>query len=187
MYEDLEHDDDELDAIEPPPPPVQPPEEGEPEPTEAPHSATVIAAAAAFLGLRRAVGGGAEDEWVKVPCRVCGEETTVLKAIYDEVKLWNKREHQRGVDAEVGGLFWKPDYINRNQIVACEGECTLKVRADIAHASEVERNTTDHYLAQIKQGQGYLSPDGASWLRRHGYADRVTAYYNAPATTGSAT
>lgn len=123
------------------------------------------------------------DETVEVPCSECGDTVVILKCIQDRVDAWNKAEIEHGKSTEHldASLFHKPQLIHKHEVAACEGACTLKRRQKIARQSAADAQLSALYLNALKEKQ--LSSEGATWLRRHGYNERVTEYYKAQNTT----
>lgn len=109
----------------------------------------------------------------EISCAVCGEPTTCLAFIWHAVRLWNRREAKDAERENRPLYFIKPSDMG----IACEGDCTARLFATKHFEVQQEHATTIAFWNMLLAGK--YNPESLAWLRKHGYAKRVEAYFNA--------
>lgn len=108
-----------------------------------------------------------------IACTICGEPTTCLGFIWHAVKMWNKQE---AIDAARDNR--RLEFIRPSEMgIACDGECTARLFATKHAEVQQENATTLAYWQMLLVGK--YNPESLAWLRKHGYAKRVAAYFAA--------
>lgn len=118
-----------------------------------------------YSPIARALLGGVDVPDKDVPCMECGTLFRLDGFLWESVKLWNREENESAAAANQ-----RPNFIRSNEIACCDA-CTPKVAARKRHEYQLEINTTEIYLRDLRAGR--YSPDTLRWLRDHGHADTV--------------
>jgi len=114
-----------------------------------------------------------------IACTICGEPTTCEAFIWHATRLWNRREAEEAQRDNRALNFIKPSDMG----IACPGECTARLFATKHAEVQREHAQTDAFYRMLLAG--HYNQESLTWLRRHGYAARVAAYFAAEGTTGN--